>query len=136
MGHHNKPLVDGPGIIVGRKGNVGSVYWSDYDFFPIDTVFYVKSPESLHLLYYMLKSQQFVDTDTAVPGLNRNSAYKVPVVFPQRATIDEFQLAASPIFDQLKGLQEKNQNLRKTRDLLLPRLISGRLDVEELDIAV
>ena len=33
-------------------------------------------------------------------------------------------------------LMQMNQNLRKTRDLLLPRLISGRLDVEELDIAV
>jgi len=136
VGHHNKALVAGPGIIVGRKGNVGSVYWSDYDFCPIDTVFYVKSSESLHFLYYTLKAQQFVDTDTAVPGLNRNNAYMTPVVYAERSTIDKFQRTVNPMFNQLKVLREKNQNLHKARDLLLPRLISGRLDLEELDIAV
>ena len=39
VGHHDESLAEGPGIIVGRKGNVGSVYWSDDDFFAIDTVF-------------------------------------------------------------------------------------------------
>ncbi len=40
-GYHNEALVDGPSIIVGRKGTVGSLYWEDRPFFPIDTVFYV-----------------------------------------------------------------------------------------------
>ena len=47
VGQHNESLAEGPGIIVGRKGNVGSVYWSDDNFFAIDTVFYVKSKVSL-----------------------------------------------------------------------------------------
>ena len=38
VGTHNKALVTGPAIVVGRKGNVGSVYWSEEDFHPIDTV--------------------------------------------------------------------------------------------------
>jgi type I restriction enzyme S subunit len=41
-----------------------------------------------------------------------------------------------PLLKAINGYSSKNQNLRKTRDLLLPRLISGRLDVEELDIAM
>jgi len=36
VGYHDDSLVEGPGIIVGRKGNVGSIHWSDADFFPID----------------------------------------------------------------------------------------------------
>ena len=51
-GYHDKALVKGPGIIVGRKGNVGSVFWSDDDFYPIDTVFYVKTELELHYVYY------------------------------------------------------------------------------------
>jgi type I restriction enzyme S subunit len=43
LGYHDKSLVRGPGIIVGRKGNVGSVFWSDDDFFVIDTAYYVTS---------------------------------------------------------------------------------------------
>ncbi len=38
VGSHEKALVEGPGIVVGRKGNVGSVYWVNTDFYPIDTV--------------------------------------------------------------------------------------------------
>ena len=41
-GTHSKPLVSGPGIIVGRKGSVGTLYWEDKAFFPIDTTFYVE----------------------------------------------------------------------------------------------
>ena len=39
----SKALVEDEGIIVGRKGNVGSVYFSDRGFFPIDTVYYIRS---------------------------------------------------------------------------------------------
>ncbi|MGH3087424.1 MAG: restriction endonuclease subunit S, partial [Rubrobacteraceae bacterium] len=71
VGYHDKHLAEGSGIIVGRKGNVGSVYWSDYDFFPIDTVFYVQTEVCLHYVYYNLRSQNFINNDAAVPGLNR-----------------------------------------------------------------
>ncbi|MGH3274113.1 MAG: restriction endonuclease subunit S, partial [Streptosporangiaceae bacterium] len=40
-GRHDQALVSGPGVIVGRKGTVGAIYWSEDDFFPIDTTFYV-----------------------------------------------------------------------------------------------
>ncbi|MFN9971226.1 MAG: restriction endonuclease subunit S, partial [Phycisphaerae bacterium] len=39
VGTHDASLVQGPGIIVGRKGNVGSVFWCDDDFFVIDTAY-------------------------------------------------------------------------------------------------
>ena len=41
VGWHNKRLVQGPGIVVGRKGNPGVITWAAIDFFPIDTTFYV-----------------------------------------------------------------------------------------------
>ena len=47
-GTHISSLVDGPGIIVGRKGTVGSIYWESNNFFPIDTVFYVKPKKVIH----------------------------------------------------------------------------------------
>jgi len=43
VGYHNKFLVKGPGIIIGRKGNVGSIHLTDNNFYPIDTVYFVKS---------------------------------------------------------------------------------------------
>jgi len=60
IGWHDERLVEGPGIIVGRKGNPGTVTWSNTDFFPIDTTFYVVpkgSAKSLYYLFYLLKEQ-------------------------------------------------------------------------------
>ncbi len=133
-GYHNKALVKGPGIIVGRKGNVGSVFWSDDDFYPIDTVFYVKTELELHYVYYNLLNQNFFNTDAAVPGLNRNQAYSNKFLHPDEVLMKTFAEFINAIFEQKKTLKVKNDNLRKTRDLLLPKLISGEIDVARLDI--
>jgi type I restriction enzyme S subunit len=136
VGHHTESLVKGPGIIVGRKGNVGSVYWSDDDFFPIDTVFYVCTDICLHYVYYNLQTQNFINNDAAVPGLNRNQAYSLPFVLPNTELLEDFQRFADAIFKQTGNLRTAIATLRRTRDLLLPRLISGAVDVSDLDIAM
>ena len=58
------------------------------------------------------------------------------IVVPSIEYCDKFGELLRPIYEMLNHFESKNQALRKTRDLLLPRLISGRLDVEELDIEV
>jgi type I restriction enzyme S subunit len=133
VGYHNESLVRGPGIIVGRKGNVGTVFWSDEDFYPIDTVFYVRTKVCLHYIYYNLKGQNFINKDAAVPGLNRNQAYSLPFLLPSATVLNQFEFVVSPIFTQLRILRKENGNLRDTRDLLSPRLISGEVNVSELD---
>jgi type I restriction enzyme S subunit len=129
VGTHEKPLVKGPAIVLGRKGNVGSVYWSSKSFFPIDTVYFV-SPESSSLyLYYVLKHMHFISTDVAVPGLNRDFAYSRPMLHPPETLLRSFHETVDPIHAQLDKLDETNQKLRQARDLLLPRLMNGELAV-------
>jgi type I restriction enzyme S subunit len=129
VGTHEKPLVQGPAIVLGRKGNVGSVYWSSKSFFPIDTVYFV-SPESSSLyLYYVLKHMHFISTDVAVPGLNRDFAYSRPMLHPSETLLRSFHETVDPIHAQLDKLDETNQKLRQARDLLLPRLMNGELAV-------
>jgi type I restriction enzyme S subunit len=136
IGYHNQSLVNGPGIIVGRKGNVGSVYWTDAAFSPIDTVFYVITELPLHYVYFNLRTQNFISGDAAVPGLNRNQAYSLPFILPKPEVLRFFSQTVEPIFYLLNLLKRKNDLLRQTRDLLLPKLISGELDVSELDITI
>ena len=129
VGTHEKPLVQGPAIVLGRKGNVGSVYWSSKSFYPIDTVYFV-SPESSSLyLFYALKNMHFISTDVAVPGLNRDFAYSRPLLHPPGTLLRSFHETVEPIHAQLDKLDETNQKLRTARDLLLPRLMSGELAV-------
>ena len=49
--------------------------------------------------------------------------------------IKEFNILITPLFEQIKNLSLKNQTLKQTRDILLPRLISGEIDVEKMNIA-
>ncbi|HOV43028.1 MAG TPA: restriction endonuclease subunit S [Syntrophothermus lipocalidus] len=136
IGYHDEYLVKGPGIIVGRKGNVGSVFWSNENFYPIDTVFYVITELNLPYCYHALKEQNFINNDSAVPGLSRNQAYLNRIVVPTQEILQKYNDHINPIFSQLYLLDKKNLILRRTRDLLLPKLISGELNVEDLDIAV
>jgi len=129
VGTHEKPLVTGPGIIVGRKGNVGSVYWSSKDFFPIDTVYFINAEQSNLHLYYALQHVQFINTDVAVPGLNRDMAYSRHVLIPSETILQSFITQATTIRQQIEKLADFNAKLVEARDLLLPRLMSGEISV-------
>lgn len=136
VGWHDEALVAGPGIVVGRKGNVGSVNWSDRDFFPIDTTYYVRSDLPLRFLDQMLRTLEFIDSHAAVPGLSREQAYALMVAKPEDDLLSSYESAVQPMYDLRRNLTEQNAALREARDLLLPRLVSGELDVSELDLGL
>lgn len=129
VGSHNCSLVSCPGIILGRKGNVGSVFWSEKKFYPIDTVYYVASEISFYFIYFNLKSQSFINNDAAVPGLNRNAAYMMDSFLPSREILDSFDKFIKPTFDVIENLQNQIHLLKESRDILLPRLMSGNIEV-------
>ena len=129
IGTHDKSLVRGPGIIVGRKGNVGSVFWTNKDFYPIDTVYYISAADSNLYLFHALQHMHFISTDVAVPGLNRDFAYSRPLLTPPNVVLRQFIDFLEPLRQQADKLDEMNQRLRQARDLLLPRLMSGEIEV-------
>jgi type I restriction enzyme S subunit len=125
VGMHEKPLVKGPGIVVGRKGNVGSVYWAAQDFYPIDTVYYIDSSSSTFFLYYALQHMNFISTDVAVPGLNRDLAYSRPILIPNATVLSTFEESFSAVHKQIRVLERLSDAAARARDLLLPRIING-----------
>ncbi|AWS93849.1 MULTISPECIES: restriction endonuclease subunit S [Citrobacter] len=135
-GTHNEYLVKGPGIIVGRKGTVGSLHWENKDFYPIDTVFFVKPKEYFPLVYcyQLLKTLglENMNTDAAVPGLNRNNAYRLEVVTPTQPIIAKFTNIIQAIQFKIDSNHNETENLTALRDTLLPKLISGELSLEDL----
>lgn len=132
-GYHNQSLVEGPGIIVGRKGTVGSVYWEPKAFYPIDTVFYVKPKAGYSLVYCHLVLQNLglkdMNTDAAVPGLNRNNAYRLDVVTPSEAVLDKFEEIMQSFQSKVDANNAQNSNLESLRDTLLPKLLSGEVEL-------
>ncbi|HAM9852065.1 restriction endonuclease subunit S [Escherichia coli] len=135
-GSHNEFLVKGPGIIVGRKGTVGSLYWENKDFYPIDTVFYVKPKKyfSLVYCYQLLKTLglENMNTDAAVPGLNRNNAYRLDVIIPTQTIIAQYTNIVQTFRYKMDSNHNEIDNLTNLCDTLLPKLISGELSLEDL----
>lgn len=79
------------GIVIGRKGSVGTVYYSESPFFCIDTAFYIDEIDpqySMKFLYYYMKLLHLenYNNDAAVPGLNRNLAEKLKISCPDLPT--------------------------------------------------
>jgi type I restriction enzyme S subunit len=131
VGYHDESLVRGPGMIVGRKGNVGSVFWSDRDFFVIDTAYFVTSSVPLRFLFYDLQTKNFINGDAAVPGLSRHQAYSLETLVPAPDLLARFCKLADDFEHQGSTLRRQIQNLRQTRDLLLPRLLSGQVTLTD-----
>jgi len=109
VSYHKEYLINGPGIIIGRKGTVGKVQYSKTSFFPIDTTFYVKEDKSkvdLKFLYYTLPLYGLdkMNSDAAVPGLNREAAISIKILLPPLPT----QRRIAPILNAYDDLIENN----------------------------
>ena len=132
-GWHDTPLIDSPSIIVGRKGTVGSLYWESRPFYPIDTVFYVKAKRPLTYCHQLLKTLGLdgMNTDAAVPGLNRENVYRLLVPDVPAEMLAAFDTSASALRDSIDHNEAQAQTLSVLRDTLLPRLISGQLRLPE-----
>lgn len=138
VGSHNEALCAGPGVIVGRKGTAGAVHWAPGPFFPIDTTFYVEpkvEEASQVFCYFLLKTLRLdeMNSDSAVPGLNRNEAYTAAVKRPATAAVQRFSERAGQFFSLASQTERDSKALAATRDTLLPQLMSGKLQAKDAE---
>ena len=100
--YHSEYLIEGPAIIVGRKGSAGEVSYVKSNCFPIDTTYYVKivnpSRTDISYLYHLLKTLDLpgLRAGAGVPGLNRNDVYQkyklpLPPLEVQRELVAEIE---------------------------------------------
>lgn len=135
IGYNSKYLVEGPGIIVGRKGTIGAIKWSEVNFWPIDTTYYVKLKElriNLRWLFYKLSTLSLskLNMATGTPGLNRDLVYKLKIsvpLFQEQERIVEILLT---IDKRIQFLKEKKNKLEKVKKGLMSELLTGRKRVK------
>lgn len=137
IGWHDEKLIDGPGIVVGRKGNPGTVTWVESGFYPIDTTFYVISINrvGLRFLYHALMCHDLTSlgADSAVPGLNRNLAYISKQLVPHDSLDFVFENLTKKLFLSSHNLNKQSMDGTEIRDTLLPKLISGEIRVPDAE---
>jgi type I restriction enzyme S subunit len=115
IGYHNDFLVEGPVIIIGRKGSVGSVHISNENCWPIDTTYYIKPTPSLSFkfLFFILKFLNLskLDKSTTIPGLNRDNVYEQIIGLPSLNEQNRIILKLEELFS---SLEKSQQQLRAT----------------------
>lgn len=92
---------------------------------------------TLEFLFFRLKDSKKTLENLGANGatmgnVNKSKFESLPILTPSPGLIADFHDQVGPIFALIKTLARKNLNLRITRDLLLPKLISGELDVSTL----
>lgn len=125
LGFHNASVSEGPGVITGRSGTIGKVFYSENSYWPLNTSLYVKNFKGNfpRFIYYKLQAiglERFA-TGTGVPTLNRNVAHKELVAFPPLSeqqkiatiltTVDE---KLDLIARQIEATQTLKQGLMQT----------------------
>ncbi|MCT7792286.1 MAG: restriction endonuclease subunit S, partial [Lactobacillus iners] len=89
--------------------------------------------EMLYLLFSLTNVQSII-TGAVQPKISQTNLNKMPIVIPSKAELSDFNSVIQPIFAQIRNLRAQNNRLVVTRDTLLPRLMSGELDVSNLDL--
>ncbi|MDN5845707.1 MAG: restriction endonuclease subunit S [Candidatus Nitrosocosmicus sp.] len=121
-------MTEGPGIIVGRKGSIGEVVWSESNFWTIDTAYFIKKRTELSLrwIYYFLifLNLKNLNSATGIPGLNRNDVYNLSFPIPP---LQEQQKIACILSNVDILIQKTDQVIRQTQILkkgLMQRLLT------------
>jgi type I restriction enzyme M protein len=125
VGFHNEFIVEGPSIIIGRKGSAGEVIWEEENCFPIDTTFYMKLKNDdvkLHYLYLILKALNLDELSggSGVPGLNRNDAYQLKIPLPplevQQQIVDECEAIEQAVIKAKEAIQRAKKEIEDKAD--------------------
>ena len=143
MDYVDRYLFDGIYLLLGEDGTV-----VDGQGFPIlqyvEGKFWVnnhahiitgKNGFTVELLYllFSLTNMQSIVTGAVQPKISQANLNKVPIVIPSEAELKAFDESIQPFFAEIRNLRAENDRLATVRDSMLPRLMSGELDVSDLD---
>ena len=134
---HSSANTSSPAIIVGRKGSLGKVQYSDVPCFVIDTAYYIDrrtSHVNLRWLYYILQSLKLERfRNSVLPGLNRESAESqyIPLIREEeQVQIADFLNHKTKQIDELIATeQRKIELLKEYRQSLISEAVTGKIDV-------
>lgn len=125
-GYHNTAMVKGPGVVTGRYGTIGQVFFADQDFWPLNTTLYVEDfhgndPEFIYYFLKILDWNSFTSA-SAVPGINRNTVHKTPVTVPDLGTQQKIAAVLKSLDDRIALNNKINDNLEQQAETLFQNL--------------
>ena len=116
-GTHSTAMVKAPGVITGRYGTIGEVFYAAKDFWPLNTTLFVEDfhGNDAKFIYYFLKTLEWskFTSASAVPGINRNTVHKEIASLPDVETQRRIASTLSMFDEKIKINTEINDNLQQ-----------------------
>lgn len=138
QGTHAVAKVQGPGVTTGRSGTIGVVKYVPGDFWPLNTSLWVKEFRLATPRYaYFLLSELDLDrsaSGAAVPSLDRKVVHALPVVCPPASLIKQWDSLVNAMFEYVESLRTQASFICGIRDALLPKLVTGQIELSTLDL--
>ncbi len=91
------------------------------------------SVEELYLFFSLTNIKSIV-TGAVQQKVSQQNLKKVPAIIPRKEALNAFDELIQPIFAQIRNLRDENARLAELRDTLLPKLMSGELDVSNIEL--
>ena len=141
----SKSALKGKEIIISNVGDVGSVFLCPMLNKPMtlgNNVIMIE-PEDEKLRYYLYSLFKWFDGynliqgikgGSAVPKFNKTDFKNIQINLPLEKELEEFNNFVSPYFEKLIQNQDANKHLSELRDSLLPKLMSGEIDVDSIEL--
>lgn len=127
-------LHDGETVLFPRKGTLNNVMYRNEPLWTVDTMFYtsVLVPHSALFVFYSAKMFDFerLNTGTGVPSMTSDIIKKLPIISPDRQTLEQFDKTVAKLYNQIHHNEKEISRLSEQRDKLLPLLMNGQVEVE------
>ena len=136
-GFTDKPKISEESVTVSARGTIGFVCLRHIPYVPIvRLVTLIPKTEivSAKYLYLWLKQLHITGTGTTQQQLTVPDFQKTEILVPSQKIVTLFTATVEPIFEKIWANQNENGKLSSLRDTLLPKLMSGELDVSDIEI--
>ena len=138
MRYVERPLYDKESVLIPRKGTLNNVMHVNQPFWSVDTMFYteMKMPNIAKYIYHFVKTKDLasMNAGSAVPSMTTDILNALEVTIPSASTLEEFETLVTPMYRAIQENNIQSEALAKLRDALLPKLMSGEIDVTDIYI--
>ena len=138
MRYVERPIYEKESVLIPRKGTLNNVMYVNEPFWSVDTMFFteMKLPDVAKFVFHFVKSKDLasLNAGSAVPSMTTDILNAMELSIPDAETLKRFESIVGPMYRAMQHNSEESKKLAAVRDSLLPRLMSGELDVSELDL--
>ena len=138
MRYVERPLYKNESVLIPRKGSLNNVMYVNQPFWSVDTMFYteMKQPNVAKFVYHFIKSKDLasMNAGSAVPSMTTAILNSLELSIPSAEALKHFETLVTPMYEMMLKNEEQSHKLAELRNALLPKLMSGKIDVSTLDL--